>query len=373
MKQTANGFGFNLDFHCEICFLVFAKLKSLNDPNAVNETSEDAPATGASKQEPEATKPTKAAFQSQLATRIANATTVNDLLQLSERGLNQQNAMSILTKLSVWTASNKANVKTFESDYRFLKLCRTLSKAPITNNIQNVIHKEQQKSAELEMVLSIAGDDEASKIIESLPLPQKVRVFSSLARKKSRSISVLKTLASTISAHPSKMDLKECSDLLYAMVTLNFVDEMLLSRISIDINEKLDKNPDKTAVVGSIVTSIGFLKYKEPVLLDNLIKWIIDKQELCRPKDLSSLILTLALVNHQSKCVDNAKTELLPKISQDDLSCNEWLDFVWALSVLELHQPKYLETVLRYAHLASLFSALFNFFFSFSCFFVKLM
>lgn len=340
-------------------FLVFAKLKSLNDPNAVNETLEDVSTTGATKQESEATKTTasttKAAFQSQLATRIANATTVNDLLQLSEKGLNQQNAMSILTKLSVWTASNKANVKTFESDYRFLKLCRTLSKAPITNNIQNVIHKEQQKSAELEMVLSIAGDDEASKIIESLPLPQKVRVFSSLARKKSRSIPVLRTLASTISAHPSKMDLKECSDLLYAMVTLNFVDEMLLSRISIDINEKLDKNADKTAVVGSIVTSIGFLKYKEPVLLDNLIKWIIDKQELCRPKDLSSLILTLALVNHQSKCVDDAKAELLPKISQDDLSCNEWLDFVWALSVLELHQPKHLETVLRYAHFACSF------------------
>lgn len=332
----------------QIYFPVFAKLKSLNDPNAVDETSE---IDSANSTETETKKPTasKAALQSQLATRIANAASVNDLLQLSEQGLNQQNAMSILTKLSVWTASNKANVKAFESDYRFLKLCRILSKAPMTNNIQNVIHKEQQKSAELEMVLSIAGDDEASKIIESLPLPQKVRVFSSLARKKSRSIPVLKTLASTISAHPSKMDLKECSDLLYAMVTLNFVDEMLLSRISIDINDKLDKNHDKMAVVGSIVTSIGFLKYKEPTLLDNLIKWIIGKQELCRPKDLSSLILTLALVNHRSKDVtNNVKTEILPKISQDDLSCNEWLDFVWALSVLELHQPKHLETVLRY-------------------------
>lgn len=329
-------------------FSVFAKLKSLDDPNAVDQTSEIAStkSTGPEKKESKATA--NSTLQSQLATRIANATTVNDLLQLSEKGLNQQNAMSILTKLSVWTASNNANVKAFESDYRFLKLCRILSKAPVTNNIQNVIHKEQQKSAELEMVLSIAGDDEASKIIESLPLPQKVRVFSSLARKKSRSMPVLRTLASTISAHPNKMDLKECSDLLFAMVTLNFVDEMLLSRISIDINDKLDKNQDKTAVVGSIVTSIGFLKYKEPVLLDNLIKWIIDKQELCRPKDLSSLILTLALVNHHSKYVNDAKTEILPKINEDDLSCSEWLDFVWALTVLELHQPKHLETVLRY-------------------------
>lgn len=323
----------------------------MDDPNAANQTLDAASikSTGAEKKEFVSTKSTSdTALQSQLATRIGNATTVSDLLQLSEKGLNQQNAMSILTKLSVWTASNKANVKTFESDYRFLKLCRILSKAPKANSMQNVIQREQQKSFELEMVLSIAGDDEASKIIQSLSLPQKVRVFSSLARKKSRSMPVLRTLASTISAHPSKMDLKECSDLLFAMVTLNFVDEMLLSRISIDINEKLDKNQDKTAVVGSIVTSIGFLKYKEPILLDNLIKWIIDKQELCRPKDLSSLILTLALVNHQSKCVNDAKTKILPRINQDDLSPNEWLDFIWAVCVLELHQPKHLETVLRY-------------------------
>lgn len=328
---------------------MFAKLKSLDNPDAVNQEPDTISSTKQKASESAAKKASiNTTLQLQLADQIANATTVNNLLQLSENKLNQQNAMSILTKLSAWTASNQTSVKAFENDYRFLRLCRILSTAPVTNDIKNVIHKEQQKSAELEMVLSIAGDDEASKIIESLPLPQKVRVFSSLARKKSRSIPVLKTLASTISGHSGKLDLKECSDLLFSMVTLNFVDEMLLSRISIDINEKLAKNPDKTAVVGSIVTSIGFLKFKEPILLDNLIKWIIDKQELCRPKDLSSLLLTLALVNHHSKVVTDASAEILPKISQDDLACNEWLDFVWALSVLDLHQPKYLESVLRY-------------------------
>lgn len=288
--------------------------------------------------------------QATLASRISNANTVTDLLKLTETGLNQKNAMSVLTKLSVWTASNQANVKDFENDYRFLKLCRVLSKVSNQKDAKSIIHTDQQKSMELEMVLSIAGDDEASKIVESLTLPQKVKVFSSLARKKSRSLSVLKTLAATISEHTSKMNLKECSDLLFAMVSLNFVDEMLLSRINIDINESIDQNVNKMAVVGSIITSIGLLKYKEPILLDNLTKLILEKQELCRPKDLASLILTLALVNYRPKYVDQFQSKLIPKIAQDDLSSGEWLDYVWALTVLELHQPKHLETVLRFVY-----------------------
>lgn len=338
--------------------LVFEKLKSLDHASV----SEEQTATIQSKPTtPPASTPSAAAAAAasseaksgkstlSLSTRITNATTVTELLQLSEKNLNRDNALSILTKLSVWTASNQANVKEFENDHRFLKICRKLSsnKATIQKDVQNVIQNNQQKSTELEMVLSIAGDDEASKIVETLSLPQKVKVFSSLARKKSRSIQVLKTLSSTISEDKGKLNLKECSDLLFAMTTLNFIDEMLLCRISMDINHGLAKNLDKTAVVGSIVTSLGFLKYKETNLLDNLTEWVINKQELCRPKDLASLLMTLALVNYRPKSIDDITSKLLPKISRDDLSANEYLDYVWALSVLELHQPNHLESILR--------------------------
>lgn len=322
--------------HGFIVFVVFKMLKTIDETETTQKEQTSPTPT---------TKPSQAKPNTDFTVRISNAKTVSELLQLTERSLSQQNAMSILTKLSVWTASNQANVNDFENDYRFLKLCRLLSK--VRNDAKFVVHKDQQKSTELEMVLSVAGDDEASKIVEKLSLPQKVRVFSSLARKKTRSITVLKTLASTISGHPSKLNLKECSDLLFAMVNLNFVDEILLSRISIDVNDVLDANKDKTAVVGSIVTSIGFLKYKEPRLLDNLTKWISDKQDLCRPKDLTSLILTLALVNYQPKHLESLKSNIIPKITQHDLSASEWLDYVWALCVLELHQPRHLASVLR--------------------------
>lgn len=322
-------------------FLVFDKLKSL-DQSTEDQIENLAPIKAQ-------TPKIKAKLDKtiSLAARIENAKTVSELLQLSERNLNQQNAMEIVTKLSAMTVSKVADVKNFESDYRFLKLCKILSRLDSTKETKLIVHKEQQKSAELDMVLSIAGDDEASRIVESLSLPQKVKVFSSLARKKTRSIPVLKTLATTISSHSGQLNLKECSDLLFAMTSLNFIDEMLLSRISIDINEELRKNLDKTAVVGSIVTSMGFIKFKDPILLDNLTEWIIQRQDLFRSKDLASLVLTLALVNYRPKNVDDLKTKMLPKILRDDLSASEWLQFVWALSVLEIHQPMHLESVLR--------------------------
>lgn len=317
-------------------YLVFSKLRSID--SSANGTSAD------NEPKPQISSPAKSSkASSKLFQNINDAKTVNELLELSTRqSLSQQQAMKIVSKLSTLTASNEANVKEFENDYRFLKVCRLLSKETAQ---KSVVHSA--KSIELEMVLSVAGDEEAIKIIESYTLSQKVRVLSQLARKKTRSVPVLKSLASSISSHTGKLNLKECSDILYAVIALSFMDEVLLSRVAIDINRELSKNKDKTAVVGSIVTSLGYLRYKEPTLLGNLSKWIINNQDLCRPKDLASLLLTLALVNCRTDAVDEIKSKILPKIARDDLTATEWLDYVWALCVLDLQQSHHLKSILE--------------------------
>lgn len=318
-----------------LSFLVFEKLKTadLQVKPAKSSVNSATPKTGQKRS---------------LISRILLAKNVTELLKLSEQDLNQHNAMSILGRLSTLTASNQANVIDFENDYRFINVCRLLSKTTMLPESKSPQAVTQHKSTELEMVLSIAGDDEASKIIETLSLSQKVKVFSTLARSKTRSIQVLNTLAVTIHAHTDTLNLKQCSDLLFALNSLNYVDEMLLSRIAVDINVELPKNQDKTAVVGSIVTSLGFLKFKESTLLDNLTNWIIAKKEFFRPKDLASLVLTLALVNHVPKNVDDLQSHVISKICRDDLSAIEWLDFVWALSVLGFQQSLHFDSVLRF-------------------------
>lgn len=329
-------------------FLVFDQIKSMDQASASQTTT-----IITEKVPPPPSKPkTKStpSKQNAIPSEIADAKTVPQLLKLCEKDLNQTNAMSILTKLSTLTASNQATVSDFENDYRFLKICRILSKIPHQTKpkaFASAISSQQQKSAELEMILSVAGDDEASQIVQTLSLPQKVKVLSSLARKKTRSPYVLKSLASSIISNNANLNIKECSDILYAMISLNFIDTMLLERIKPDICVGLTKNLDRVAVVGSIVTSLGLMKYKDATLLDNLSQFMVEKHNLCRPKDLASLILTLALVNYRPQNIADIASKLIPKISQTDLSPTEWLDYVWALCILESYQSSHLESVLR--------------------------
>lgn len=88
--------------------------------------------------------------------------------------------------------------------------------------------------------------------------------MSTLAQKKRRSTPLLRSLAYNISRSTTKLDLKQCADLLYSMTILNFPEAVLLERISNDTIEGLETNTDRSAVVGSILTSIGLLRYRDP-------------------------------------------------------------------------------------------------------------
>jgi hypothetical protein len=58
-----------------------------------------------------------------------------------------------------------------------------------------------------------------------------------------------------------KLNVKECADMLYAMATLNFPDDLLLEKTCDDLRECVASN-QKPAVIGSILTSLGLLRYK---------------------------------------------------------------------------------------------------------------
>lgn len=281
-----------------------------------------------------------------LTKEIGELNSVSKLLEISEKNFNKRTAIRILSRLSLLTATNKAKPDEFENDFRFMKICGLLAKVSERKDVKST-PKELPKSAELETILSVACDDEAIQLIETLPLSQKSRVFSSLAKKKTRSPAVLKALSQSISLSKNSLSLKECSDILFAMISLNFNDETLLSRTSADICRGLAESNDKVAAIGSIITSIGHLKYKNPTLLDALSKWIVAKNELCRPKDLKSFILTLALVHYRPANFDDLKAKIFPKITINNVTAFEWLDYVWALTVLEAHQNSQLESVLK--------------------------
>lgn len=172
----------------------------------------------------------------------------------------------VVSILAEWSSINRAKLSEFENDARFIKLCRQLGRAPAkpgpTGNAPKKFQSNDFRTEDVNMVLSIAGDDEASTLVATLSIPQMIRVMSALALKKRRSTPLLRSLSFHISSSSERLNLKQCGDLLFAMAVLNFPDSVLIARVGMDIQNGLAENQDKPAVVGSIVTSLGLLKFR---------------------------------------------------------------------------------------------------------------
>lgn len=238
--------------------LVAAAFESLKEDSHINEKS----------------KTTDSKGRNSLDERIINAKTVNGLLSVSESSgpLSRKHALQIVSILAEWSSINRAKIAEFENDARFLRVCRVLGRtmgkdgnASGGSGIENNGPKRISgfRTDDLNTVLGVAGDDEAAKLIASISLPQMVKVMSTLAQRKRRSTPLLRSLAFNISSTSEQLDLKQSADVLYAMATLNFQDSVLAAKICSDIQAALPKNKEKSAVVGSILTSLGILKYRD--------------------------------------------------------------------------------------------------------------
>ncbi|XP_073815789.1 FAST kinase domain-containing protein 4 [Musca autumnalis] len=287
--------------------------------------------------------------------RITNAKTINGLLGIAEGNtvITRKHALRIVSILSEWSSINRVKLNEFENDPRFLKVCRMLGRTVAKNGNGDKGTDNSQKrisgfrTDDLNTVLGVAGDDEAAKLIASISLPQMVKVMSTLAARKRRSTPLLRSLAFNISSSTEHLDLKQCGDVFYAMATLNFQDSVLAAKLCSDIQVALPKNTDKSAVIGSILTSLGILKYRDLDILESLTQWTIKHSDICRPQDLSALFLTSAMLNFKSSNIDEVQQKLAKTIVQQDFSKSiDWLNHVWAMTILGLSTNQQLESVL---------------------------
>lgn len=257
--------------------------------------------------------------------------------------------MSILAE---WSSINKAKLSEFENDIRFTKLCRVLGRSVnLRSGNDNKMAKKISgfKTDDLNTVLGVTGDDEAAKLVASITLPQMVKVMSNLSSKKRRSTPLLRSLAFNISNKDQKLDLKQCADVLYAMASLNFPDTVLTAKICEDIQQAMQSKLDKSSAVGSIITSLALLKYREPLVLNVLTEWIIMNQDICRANDVSALFLSLATLNYMPlEFEDSLKTKLAPSLNLLDFKrTSEFVSYVWSLMVLNIPLEEYFNTVLQ--------------------------
>ena len=257
--------------------------------------------------------------------------------------------MSILAE---WSSIGKTKLSDFESDPRFIRLCRLLGR---TNNKtgqayepKNEDFRTKYKTEDLNTVLSVTGEDEAAKLITNITLPQMVKVMGALAQKKRRSTPLLRSLSFNISGSTETLDLKQCGDILYAMAVLNFPDSLLLHRICTDVQTELPKNRNRSAAVGSILTSLGLLRYRDVDTLESLSDWILTHREDCRSQDVSALFLTLANLNFTPSNMDQLKSTIIQNMSEQDVqSSTDWLNLVWSLVVLDCATAAQVDSILR--------------------------
>ncbi|XP_077289951.1 FAST kinase domain-containing protein 4 isoform X1 [Arctopsyche grandis] len=277
---------------------------------------------------------------------IEGASDVATLLAISERKVTRQESLKIITTLANWATTQKVKLADFDTDPRFLQMCKMLGKSK-----HNITTKS--KSEDLDTVLEIKGDDEAARLISNLNIPQMIKVMSALSQKKRRSTPLLRTLSFNISRHADIIDIKKCADLLFSMASLSFPDPVLMDRICNDIQENIPLlQADRSSVIGSIVTSFGILKYKNEKLMDNLISWVLPNIETVRSQDIFSIVLTMATLNYNPSNIDIQKLVKLTKM--DLVKPSNWLDYVWSLLVLEHINEEHVTSILNIEFVESL-------------------
>ncbi|XP_015589908.1 FAST kinase domain-containing protein 4 [Cephus cinctus] len=277
---------------------------------------------------------------------ITSTTTVNELLKIAnQRNITRENAFKIVSTLMEWSNHGKVQLSEFEMDKRFLNLCQLIGNVNKKHPAKNEARR-QHSIDELATFFGLTEVNEATKKVSDISLPEMIKVMTALAQKKRRPIPLLRSLAYNISRVSSTLTIKQSADLLYSMAILSFPDEVLMQKISSGLLETVPRT-DKSPVIGSILTSLGLLRYKDQPLLDTLSDWIDIHSEGMRPQDLCAFLLTLATVGYSPSNADTLFQKVTNSLKESDMpSSLDWLDVVWSLVVLNQATTEQVSSVL---------------------------
>ena len=205
------------------------------------------------------------------------------------------------------------------------------------------------RTDDLNVVLGVTGDDEAAKLVATITLPQMVRVIKNLAIKKRRSTPLLRSLAYNMSSKEHHLDLRQCADVLYSMASLNFPDPVLIAKICEDVQERMKEPFEKPSLIGSVITSLAILKYREPLVLDTLCEWIVKNQDVCRTQDVTAVFMSLALLNYMPAEIEESLRQTVSNsLTQKDFKNSiDYLGFVWSLMLLNFPHEGFFDSVLQ--------------------------
>ncbi|XP_032679093.1 FAST kinase domain-containing protein 4 [Odontomachus brunneus] len=257
------------------------------------------------------------------------AKSVDDLLDMAMlSNLSTSNALKLITEINSKINSEKSKAVNIEADQRFIHL-------------KKIIRANNQ----IKLNTGTSFSDDLSQYTQ-LSTPAMITMIASLSEQGKRNTPLLRLLSYNIIKYNMKLNVKQCATLLYSMAVLNFLDKALLEKIMADLLQCIPKNIN--AVTNkSIITSLGFLHYKNEDVLDIFCDTLFNKSISYKLQDYSSILQTFAALQYKSQKV-SAFIENFMQL-MDPLSANltEWLDIVWSLTVLGFVQQQHVESVLK--------------------------
>ncbi|KYN05768.1 Protein TBRG4 [Cyphomyrmex costatus] len=252
------------------------------------------------------------------------AKSINDLLDLAVLpNLSKSNALKLISSITNQINSGKSQTLDIEADERFIQLRKIVKNSGETSNTKlSNLSKYSQLST-----------------------PAMIAVITSLREQRDRNTPLLKMLSYNIVKYNIALNLNQCATLLYSMAILNFPDKVLLEKIASDLLECVPRSKN-AAINKSIITSLGFLRYKNMDVLDIFSDTLFMKSMDYKFLDYSSILQTFAALQYKSKKANLFLEKFTEHASPFQTTWIEWLDIVWSLVILDAVEPRHVKFLL---------------------------
>ncbi|XP_064097833.1 FAST kinase domain-containing protein 4-like isoform X2 [Macrobrachium nipponense] len=177
-------------------------------------------------------------------------------------------------------------------------------------------------------------DDRTIELAEEMSYVELSGIFCALGTVKRRATPVLRALAFHMAKQEDKLPPKQLSNILFAMYSLSFPDQVLLEKVGKDLIPQV-ASITRPPVIGAILFCMGQMRWRQQSLLEVISEWVENNTDSCRINDLVSLVLTLACVTYTPTNAETLFMKIISKLDNSSISRETvWLDVVWSLALL---------------------------------------
>ncbi|XP_068216254.1 FAST kinase domain-containing protein 4 isoform X2 [Palaemon carinicauda] len=190
-------------------------------------------------------------------------------------------------------------------------------------------------------------DDRTIELAEEMSYAELCGIFCALGTVKRRATPVLRALAFHMAKQEDKLPPKQLSNILFAMHSLSFPDQVLLEKIGKDLVPQVS-SITRPPIIGAILFCMGQMRWRQQSLLEVISEWVENNADACRINDLVSLVLTLACVAYTPTNVESLFPKIVSKLDNSSIARETvWLDVVWSLALLGRATNDHVSSVLH--------------------------